>query len=177
MSVGALAGLAYTLAGRKAMGSPSQTETADLILLNGSGPRSAAARQAGPGSSPGSFRRIRSSAKPAVARSRSLPTSPTASRSAGSWTISISARRRSHLLTCERSPVCRWTTRGERSRPTPPDTRSPTSTVTPEGGSCLRPRQARKFDASRGQKWAGRGHAGTLPRLMEGLERSQVSHR
>jgi Putative transposase len=42
-----------------------------------SSPRSAAAPQAGRGSSPRSFRRIRSSANAAVARSRSLPTSPT----------------------------------------------------------------------------------------------------
>jgi hypothetical protein len=70
------------------------------------------------------FRRIRSSADAAVARSRSLPTSPTPSRSAGSWTISVSARRKSHLLTSERSSVWRWTTRGERSGPAQPDTQS-----------------------------------------------------
>jgi hypothetical protein len=55
--------------------------------------------------------------------SRSLPTSPTASRSARSWTISTSARWRSHLLlTSERSSVCRWTTRVEKSRPPQLDT-------------------------------------------------------
>ena len=71
-----------------------------------------------------SFRRLRSSADAAVARSRSLPTSPTPSRSAGSWTISVSARWRSRLLRSERLSVCRWTTRGDRSGPTQPDTRS-----------------------------------------------------
>ena len=87
----------------------------------------------GCGSSPRSFRRIRSSANAAVARSRSSPTSPTPSRSAGSWTISVSARRRSHLLRSERSSVCRWTTRRDRSGPTQPDTRSLSLTVTPQG--------------------------------------------
>src|SRR2546422_5976772 len=82
------------------------------------------APQGGRGSSPRSFRRIRSSANAAVARSRSLPTSPTPSRSAGSWTISVSAHRRSHLLSSERSSVCRWTTRGGRSGPAQPDTQS-----------------------------------------------------
>ncbi len=78
-------------------------------------------RRAGRGSSPRSFRRIRSSADAAVARPRSSPTSPTASPSARSWTISTSACRRSHLLlTCERSSVCRWTTKGERSQPANP---------------------------------------------------------
>ena len=38
--------------------------------------------------------------------------------------ISVSARRRSHLLRSERSSVCRWTTRGERSGPAQPDTQS-----------------------------------------------------
>src|SRR5712692_1030975 len=39
-----------------------------------------------------------------------------------------------------------------------------------EGGLCPRPRQARKFDASMGAKWPGRGHAGTLASPVEGSE-------
>jgi len=54
--------------------------------------------------------------------------------------------------------------------------RSLTLTVTPEGGQCLRPRQARKFDAPMGGQWAGPGHAGTLAWLVEGLEGSEASH-
>jgi hypothetical protein len=47
---------------------------------------------------------------------------------------SVSARRRSQLLTSERSSVCRWTTRGDRSGPAQPDTQSQPCPVTPYGG-------------------------------------------
>ena len=89
-----------------------------------SSPRSAAAPQAGRGSSLRSFRRIRSSADAAVAPSRSLPTSPTPSRSPDPGPSRSQPVGEATLLRSERSSVCRLTTRGDRSRPTQPDTRS-----------------------------------------------------
>jgi hypothetical protein len=137
-------------------------------------PRSADARPPGRGSSPRSFKRIRSSAKAAVARSTSWPTSPAPSRSAGSSTTSTSARRRSHLLRSEMSSACRWTTRGERPRPTRLET--PISTRNPHHGAaeCLRPRQARELRGVERPRRSGRGHAGAVACLTK--RGSQVPH-
>lgn len=84
--------------------------------------------------------------------------------------------------------MCRWTTRGERSGPTRPDTRdtrsppdlqprsptlsnqpSPTLTVTPEGRSVFVPGRQRSSMRRWGPNGCGRGHAHAFTCRVEAL--------
>jgi Putative transposase len=71
----------------------------------------------------------------------------------------------------------RWTTRGERSRPTRLDTSISTATPTTEARWCLPPGQARELKRVERPRRAGRAHAGPPTWQTEGLKGSQAPRR
>ena len=91
--------------------------------------------------------------------------------------LGLSPPERSHLLTSERSSVCRWTNRVERSGPAQPDTQFNLDPSRRKGDSVSIHGGQGRFAASMGPNRPGRVHAGTLAWLVEGLGGSEASHR